>query len=103
MSRDFEVFSDVSSFAVGLGIDSHLRRHGDYRDHWGNKVASAGGGAFMGAVGTFLGGPVLGVILAGLGHAMGQGFDFGGTSESEAARMGLHFVTILLDYGARTV
>jgi len=68
--------ADLGSMALSAVIDCDLKRRGEYRDRLANKLASAGCSAFLGAVGTAVGGPVLGMLMGGVGHCMGQGTRF---------------------------
>jgi len=76
--------SDALTFAFTSLIDADLKRKGEYKDDIRNKLTSGGGSVFLGAVGTAVGGPGLGIIMGGLGHIIGQAADFDDDSDLES-------------------
>ena len=63
---------DIVGLGVNAIIDTNLKRHGEYRSDIRNTCAAVGGSAMLGAVGTTIGGPVLGVAMGALGHVVGR-------------------------------
>jgi len=81
MSKNTPI-DDLATFAISSAIDNDLKRSGEYRDDVRNKLASIGSSAGLGAVGTAIGGPVLGVLTGTLGHLIGQAVEFSDSNTS---------------------
>lgn len=102
---DFAVFGDFASFGVGMGIDSWARRTGQYKGGWRAEGGRFTASAFAGAIGTVLGGPLLGIALSAFGQAVGHLVDNEDIEVAERehrrnqeyARMGRDFVSAHCD------
>lgn len=104
---DYGVFGDFASFAVGMGIDSWARSTGQYKGGWRAEGGRFTASTFGGAVGTVLGGPLLGIALSAFGQAVGHLVDNEDIEvaercrqrNAEYARMGQDFVSAHCDCG----
>lgn len=104
---DYAVFGDFASFAIGMGIDEWARRAGQYKGGWRAEGGRFTASAFAGAVGTALGGPLLGIALSAFGQAVGHLVENDDIEEAERcrrknrvyARMGTDFVRAHCDCG----
>jgi len=104
----YAVFSDFASFAAGMGIDEWARRTGQYKGGFRAEGARFTASAFMGAVGTVFGGPLLGIALSAFGQAVGHLIDEDDLEEAETrqgrseeyAKMAEDFIRAHCDCGA---